>query len=58
MTLRPDELTMLELVRKSNMDTEITITKRDGKIVAVRVMDLHMKEFKEPVSRVREGVVL
>jgi len=53
--LSPDEMLAVELIRKANIDAEITIIKRENKIVQVKSTDTHVKEFTALSTRLREG---
>ena len=55
--LTPDEIVMLELVRKANVDAEITVIKRENKVVQVKVNHTHVKEFLALSTRIRENGV-
>jgi len=47
MSVSPDEKTFIEILRKCNIDAEVTIYRRDGHIVQVKSTATHVKEFKK-----------
>ena len=53
--MMPDEQEFLRIMRKANVDAEVVVIRRDGRIVQVKVTDTYVKEFKPENLKLREG---